>query len=177
MARLQLSRVAALNIAAQVVTLSAVKSGSNDVAFSVSVAGTVEGAPINHTIVDDAGKVRVFRDADDFVKQAGALSMFGETQDVVMANLAVVAPKPFTGDVVKKNQATVATYTARKAAVDARIVTITQEIALMAADQTIPQAIKDEKAAQKASMEGLSAWLAAEIARINAILNPVPQEQ
>lgn len=172
MARLQLSRVAAAGIQALQVSMAAVKSGGNDLAFSVSVSGTVGGAPVNHTIVDDAGKVRVFRDADDFIKQAGALSMFGAEQDVTITNLAVVAPKPFTGDVVKKNQATVAAYTKRKADVDARIVTITQEIALMASDPAVPQSVKDEKADQKTSMQGLSAWLAAEIARINDILNP-----
>lgn len=151
------------------VTLHGVMS-AGQIAFQAKLAGV----PGTFDVSDDAGKVRTFRDADDYLKQAGALSLVPDTLDVSFENLALVAPKPFTGDIIKKATSTVTAYTKRKADADARVVKLDQEIALMAADPTVPQARKDEVAAQKVAVVALSAFLAAEIARINAIINPGP---
>lgn len=149
------------------VSMEAVKSGSSDVAFRVTV--TVDDTDFQ--VADDAGKVKTFRNVDDFMKQAGALGMLGYGVSVAFSGLALVAPKPFTGDIIKKNQNTVAAYSKRKTAAGERITVLTQELALMAADATVPQSLKDEKAAQKECVQTLVSWLDAEILRINTIIN------
>jgi hypothetical protein len=150
-------------------SLEAVKSSSSDVAFRA----TVNVASEEFQVADDAGKVKTFRDVDDFMKQAGALGMLANRAGITFSGLALVAPKPFTGDIIKKNQNLVAGYAKRKTAARERITVLTQEIALMAADPAVPQSLKDEKAAQKASVQALVSWLDSEVSRIKAIIGGV----
>ncbi|MDM0119020.1 hypothetical protein [Variovorax arabinosiphilus] len=167
MLRKQLAALAvlALNSGVSQFVLEAVKSGA-DIAFKA----TVFIGPDGYRVADDAGKVKTFRDADDFLKQAGALGMLADETPFTMRGLALVAPKPFTGDIVKKNQGIVLAYAKRQEAAGERANKLRTELTLMEADPTVPQSLKDEKTAQKASVEELGAWLAAEILRINAIL-------
>lgn len=151
------------------VNMQAVKS-AGDIAFKVSVRDAAN-PDTQYEVADNAGKVRVFRDADDFMKQAGALSLVPSMMEVMFYGLELVAPKEFTGDIIKKAQSTVASYTKLKADADARSAKLATEIALMAADPTVTQARKDEVQAQKTAVDGLSAFYAAEIVRINAIIS------
>lgn len=180
MARKQLEIVAAQALgvathdAAVGVALEAVRSGSNDIAFRATVGITSVGTPAANesgiVISDDAGKVRTFRDADDFVKRAGSLGMLPSSMQVTLSGLELVQPRPFTGDIIKKNQSLVASYTKRKTDATARSATYATELALYAGDPTIPPSTVAEKQAQKDSVDALVTWLQAEIDRINAIL-------
>lgn len=167
--RNQLAAIAAhalANGATANLTLEAVRSGSSDVAFRV----LVDVAGDQFQVADDAGKVKTFRDVDDLLKQAGALGMLANMASINFYGLSLVAPKPFTGDIIKKNEGIAASHLKRKSAAGERLAVLTQEIALMAADPSVPQSLKDEKAAQKESVGTLIKWLDAEVARIKAVL-------
>ena len=127
-------------------------------------------------VADDAGRVRSFKDVDDFLKQAGALGMVGAAIDVKFDGLEVLAPRPFTGDIVKKNESVLGSFTKRIEAATARGVVLKREIALMAADPTVPKSLKDEKAAQKAAIDELVGWLKVEAQRISALLGPASSQ-
>ncbi|WP_370678407.1 hypothetical protein [Comamonas sp. GB3 AK4-5] len=156
------------------IKLKATKSGGK-LAFTARVTGLLSGGEESGTIgdyeiSDDAGKIRTFRDADDVFTQMGALSMVADNVMVDMSNMSIVAPKPFTGDIIKKAHHTVASYEKRRAAVGERIQKLVTEAALMAADATVPQSRRDENTAQKVASQSLKAFLDAEIVRINAII-------
>ena len=151
------------------ITLTAVQSSKNDFAFKADV--TIGG--VTHTVAAEDGRTRSFRAADDFLSAAGALGMIPtEGVTVELEGMELVQPKPFTGNIIAKNQAIVAAYTKRKTDGDARVVKLTQEIALMEADPTVPASMLAERQAQKEGVVNLVAWLTSEITRINAILNP-----
>lgn len=174
MARKQLALVAAMGIANMLITLTPVKSGKNDIGFTVAVAGEVASAPTGVIeIADEAGKVRRFKDADDFVKQAGAMGMLSAAFSLDVLDVTLLQPKPFTGDIVKKNEALVTAYTKRKGDAADRSVGLAKDLALMAGDPSVPEALIVEKTAQKAAIDGLVVWLTSEITRINAILHPI----
>lgn len=175
MVRKQLSVVAAEAAAGAgigKVNLSALLTSKGEPVFVAEVwmNGTAEDALIH--VADDAGKVRRFKDADDFFKAAGALGISLTGADFYVKNLAVFDPKPFTGDIVKKNTSIMNAYTKRKIAVDERIAGLTQQITLSGSTPGVPQSVVDELTAQKTSCQDLSTWLASEIARIDAIVNP-----
>lgn len=178
MARKQLAIIASIaGAGALAFTLTAVKSGGkNDIGFTAVIAGLDNQstpAAFSHTVVNDDGKVRVFKDADDVLKQAGALGLVTEAgMSIDFAGLALVQPKPFTGDIIKKNESLVAAYGTRKTAAQERSARLATEISLMGADPAVPAGTLAEKNAQKDSVDGLVTFLTAEIARINAILNP-----
>ena len=150
-------------------TLTAVKS-ANQLAFTAIVHDDQQSNA--YTVCDDAGKIRTFRDADDFFAQAGALYLVPDATVVQFLNMSLVAPKPFTGDIIKKNESTVAGYTKRKASATERATKLATELQLMASDPTVPKSRKDETAAQKSAVDSLIEYLSDEIARINAILHP-----
>ncbi len=154
---------------ANTITLVAFKS-ANALAFHAIMLDTV--ANESFVVSDDAGKVRGFRDADDFLTQAGALSMIPNTLNVSFWDMDMVAPKAFTGDIIKKSESTVASYTKRKAVCAERLTKLQTELQLMAADPTVPASRRDENYAQTVAVQNLSAYLQAEIDRINAILHP-----
>lgn len=140
-------------------------------AGKLAFQATFKGANGDFTVCDDGGKTRTFRDADDVFTQAGALSMVADDVTVQFSNMSLVAPKPFTGDIIKKSQSMVASYTKRKANAAERLTSLDRELQLMASDPTVPQSRRDETAAQKVAVQALSGYLDAEITRINAILN------
>ncbi|MBX3660603.1 MAG: hypothetical protein KF740_19385 [Ramlibacter sp.] len=170
MARKQLPLIAALAASAVAVALTAKRTGKNDIGFTAEVTSTVEGAPVVNMVCTDDGRVRTFKDADDFLKSAGVLGMLPESMDVTIDGLALVQPKPFTGDIIKRNAALVVSYGTRSLKAAERVTELTAKIALAAGDPAIPQAYVDELTAQKDAVEVLKAWLDAEIARINGIL-------
>lgn len=154
------------------VALTAKQQNKTDVAFTAVVSGTnsADGQPISVEVCDDAGKVRTFKDADDYLKAAGALGMVPNSTQVSFANMVLVAPKPFTGDIIKRNQALVVSYGKRKTDGEARAAKLQAEITLMESDPAVPVAMITERETQKSAVDALTAWLATEISRINAIL-------
>ena len=179
--RAQLSIIAtaiAAGAAIVAIELATVRQGSNDIAFTASVALASEpdenglASTIVNDVVDDAGKIRRFKDADDFMKQAGALGMLQTVNSFTVQNLALVAPKPFTGDIVKKNVSIMAGYVKRNALVAERVAGLTAQLALVASTPGVPASVVTELTAQKTAVEALGVWLTAEIARIDAIVNP-----
>ena len=171
MQRIQLSVIASKVVAAGIsaIRLTAVRSGTNDIAFRAQIDAADDES---YQVADDAGKLRTFRDADDFFKQAGALSMIGGELVVNFEGMALVAPKAFTGDIIKKNRTLVESHKKRMTLAKARCETVKTAIALMQSDPTVPQSLKDERAAQVNCMLGLIRWLGIEIARIEGLLNP-----
>jgi len=160
------------------VTLGALLTSKKEPVFTavMTVREIVNGSDQtnNYTVADDAGKIRRFKDADDFFRVAGALGQTFTGVDVVISNSAVFDPRPFTGDIIAKNQSIMAGYVKRKTAVDERITGLTAQITLAGNTPGMVQSVIDELTAQKVSCEELSQWLAAEIARIDAIVNPAP---
>jgi hypothetical protein len=77
MSRSQLNRVrglAGFSAGVAVVVLAAVVRGS-DVFFTAKV-GTADSAVALIDVCGDDGRVKTFKDADDFIKQAAKLSVF-----------------------------------------------------------------------------------------------------
>lgn len=144
--------------------------------FSVVAKATGSGAgaqPIE--VCDDGGKIRVFKDIDDFVKVASKAGLINSLSNVVMSlsNPVAFEPALFTGDIVKRNRSTVVNYTANVAKLTIQSVDLTAAVALLPA--VTPQEItyKNEKVAQLASVAELKAFLAGEIVRINLLLPPL----
>lgn len=178
MNRMQLSVIGAFKAATaaglkqgfvQQPALQLVKSG-NDIAVKVTFNIQDDTGFNTVAVADDAGRIKTFRDVDDFFKQAGAVGLMADAYNVQLQGIELVAPKTFTGDVVKRNQGIVIGFKKRRSDASQRELKLSAEIALMAADGAIPQSLKDEKAAQLASVKKLQSWLNGEIDRINALL-------
>lgn len=169
--RSQLSRLAVV-LAAVVadVTFTIVPKG-NDIAVSVACA-TGGATPVSATICDDAGKTRIFKDVDDFIKQAAKLNVINGAQPVTykFANQTLLEPKLFTGDAVAKNRALVASYVKQVTAATERSTDLATQIANLGSGTPGEIAYKAEKQDQKAAVDALKVWLQAEIVRITALL-------
>jgi hypothetical protein len=175
MSRSQLNRVRALagfSAGVAVVVLGAVVRGS-DVFFTAKV-GTADNAVALVDVCGDDGRIKVFKDADDFIKQAAKLSVFS-TAGVAMsvANLSALDPKPFTGDIIAKARTTLASYTASKAKLNLASTDLGAAIGLMPSNTAAEIAFKAEKQAQKDAVDAQVTWLTAEITRITGLLPPV----
>lgn len=175
MSRIQLNRVRAVagfSAGVAVVVLGAVVRGS-DVFFTAKV-GVVDPLIPKLDICGDDGRIKVFKDADDFIKQAAKLSAF-DVAGVAMSvsNLSALDPKPFTGDIVAKARTTLASYVANKAKLQLTSADLGVAIGLMPSNTAAEIALKAEKQAQKDAVDAQVLWLTAEITRITALLPPV----
>lgn len=131
---------------------------------------SVKGARGNFDIADDSGRVRIFRDADDVFTQMGALSMVPDSLTVAFSAMSLVAPKPFTGDMIKKAESMQKSYGKRSIAVSQRYGKLQTEAALMQGDATVSQERRDENAAQFAAVTTLNEFLWAELDRLRDIV-------
>lgn len=177
MARKQLTAIAVLLASGNTVpsiTLTAYQKGKGDIAFTASVDVLVSGEPgaDTYVVADDAGKIRRFADVDDFLKAAGPLNIINDETVLTMDNLALVAPKEFTGDIIKRNQSIMAAYVKRQAACEARVAGLDAQITLAGTTPGVSPALVAELTEQRATVNALVSVLAAEIVRIGAIVNP-----
>jgi hypothetical protein len=170
--RAQLARIRslagfALGIAAVTFT-AVVKNGALTVTAEVS---TSDAAVLPVSICDDNGKIKLFKDVDDFVTQSAKLALFN-VSGVTMEfnNLEALDPAPFSGDYVKKAQATIAAYAAKKVIMAQTVAALLTVLALMPSTTAAEIAVKAEKTAQKDAVEAQIAWLTAENTRIAALL-------
>lgn len=177
MARKQLTALAVLVASGNVVggvTLTAYTKGKGDIAFTATVVIDDLTNVTPYIVADDAGKVRRFADVDDFLKAAGPLNLISNATDVTLANLEVVAPKEFTGDIIKRNQSIMAAYEKRVLACAGRVTGLTSQITLAESTPGVSAALVAELQEQLATVNGLVTVLNAEITRIDAIINPAP---
>jgi hypothetical protein len=172
MNRVQLSRVRsvagfATGIALAVYT-AIVRSGDLFVTVAVGPAGATEPTAV---ICGDDGKIKTFKDIDDFVKQAAKLSAFNVTGvNMSFQNLEALDPKPFSGDYVTKARSTIVSYNENATKLRAVSADLTAQIALMPSTTAAEIALKAEKTAQKTAVDGQISWLMSEVARITALL-------
>jgi hypothetical protein len=172
MNRSQLSRVRSLaGFAAGIsaVLFTAVVRGG-DLLVSV-VVDSADAASVPTQICGDDGKVKVYKDVDDFIKTAAKLSAFSVAGvEFEFANLPLLDPKPYSGDYVAKARATIASYSEQKTKLMVTSVDLAAQIALMPSTTAAEIALKAEKQAQKSAVDGQVAWLTSEVARITALL-------
>jgi hypothetical protein len=172
MNRIQLSRVrsvAGFALGIETVVFTAVVRGG-DLLVRATV-GVVDAAIPNLQVCGDDGKVKTFRDMDDFVKQAAKLSAFKVTGvSIEFDNLEVLDPKPYTGDYITKNRATIVSYSETKTKLTTTATEIQEQIINMPSTTAAEIALKAEKQAQKDAVTGQIAWLNSEVTRITALL-------
>lgn len=171
-ARIQLSRMVSLNavVSAFIFDVTNVKNGD----FSVKVLAVFDGTGVEpHYIADTLGKVRVFKNVDDFIKGAAKAGVINGATDMIyqFSNFVALEPKAYTGDLTKKAVSDLASLGKQVATIAEDIAHMLAQIALFPANLTASEAaVKAEKSAQLQSMQEQSAWLVSEQARITGIL-------
>ncbi|MCX7902641.1 MAG: hypothetical protein N2483_10245 [Burkholderiaceae bacterium] len=179
MARVQIQRMPAVAVGTMVgvdFTMVGLKSGDFSVTAKVKYQDG-SGPVVTHDVADAGGKIKVFKDVDDFIKQAAKArvldSATGGNVPMRVTNYSAIEPQPYTGDLIARAQRELAGINKQRTSAAGTITRLTQEIALFPANPTAGEAaLKAEKQAQKVSVEELDAWLAAEQTRLNGILNP-----
>ena len=172
--RTQLVRLAAVLAAAPVVAVAfTIISRNNDISVTAQVS-TAGPNPVITDIADDAGRVRVFKDVDDFMKQAAKLNVINGAQTVAytFTNQTALEPALFTGDIVKRTRSQVASYQKNVLSATATATALGTAIGLLPAVTPGEIAYKAEKQAQKDAVDALVTYLTAEIARLTALLPP-----
>lgn len=172
--RAQLIRLAAVlsaPVAAVAFTIIP-KSGDISVSASVSTGGV---NPVTAEIADDMGKVRVFKDVDDFIKQAAKVNVINGSQVVAYSfvNQLALEPAVFTGDIVKRTRATITSYQKNVLSNTATSTALAVAIALLPSATPGEVAFKAEKQAQKDAVDALKTFLSAEVTRLTALLPPL----
>jgi hypothetical protein len=173
MSRVQLSRLRtvalfATGIAAVQFTIV---PNSDGLAVTAQVKSSDVGAGFT-SVCDDSGKIKKFKDVDDFLKLAAKFSAFDVAVPTAFSfvNQSALDPKPFGGDIIAKNRNTVASYTMTRAALTSRAGTLASTIALMPSNTAAEIAAKAEVQAQKTAVDGQVQWLTSEIDRITLLL-------
>ena len=171
MSRVQLIRASSvLGAAVAAVTFTAIsKGGQFGVTVEMSTGGPV---PVTVQVADDMGKVRVFKAVDDFISAAAKYSLISSASEVgfSFSNLLALEPLVFTGDIVKRTRATIASYAKNVLALTAASADLAASILLLPAVTPGEIAYKAEKVLQRATIEANKTWLAAEVARLTALL-------
>ena len=146
----------------------------NDFSVVVKVKGSATGAPFIE-VADDLGKVRIFKDIDDFIKVASRAGLINSLSTVAMtlSNPVAFEPVLFTGDIIKRNRSIVATYIANVARLLLAETELTAAVALLPAVTPQEIAYKAEKQAQLVALTGNKVYLQSEIVRINLLLPPI----
>lgn len=174
MDRVQLNRAASvLGAAIAAVVFTIVKKGTD---FSVTAKLSTGGAtPVQVDVADDSGKIRVFKNVDDFIKAAAKLTLITSASvvDFSFANVVALEPAVFTGDIVKRTQSIIASYAKNITALTSTSADLAAALVLLPAATPGELAYKAEKEAQKAAVDANKAYLAAEIVRLTALL-PAP---
>ncbi len=171
MARSQLVRAGAVLGAALASVAFNVVAKGND--FSVTAQlSTGGGSPVVVDVCDDSGKIRVFKDIDDFLKAAAKVSLVTGLSNITYTvnNVAALEPAVFTGDIVAKTNRTIASYGKQITSLTDDIAQAAIGISLLPSTTAGEIAYKAEKVAQKAEIEALKTWLAAEVVRLTALL-------
>lgn len=172
--RVQVNRIRTIpalvaGIAAAVFTV--VPRGA-DFAVTVKVGATL--ATCDTDICGDNGKIKVFKDVDDFIKSASKVGAFASTFTPAFANVVALEPRPFTGDIIKRAQAQILSFNKQRTTALETAAVYATELNLMPNGTLAEQALKAEKQNQKDAVDSLAAWLAAEVVRLTAIITPVP---
>jgi len=171
MSRVQLIRAASVLGAAVVAVAFTVVRKGND--FAVTADMSTGGAtPVTVSVADDAGKVRVFKDVDDFVKAAAKLSIINSGTPVAFSftNLLALEPAVFTGNIVTRTESTIASYGKNVTALTAVSADLAAALLLLPSATPGEVAYKAEKTLQKATVDANKTWLQAEITRLTALL-------
>lgn len=167
--RSQLIRAGAvLGVALASVQFTVIAKGA-DFSVSAQLKG-VDNSTVD--ICDDSGKLRVFRNVDDFLKAAARVSLITGSTNVsyTFANVTAIEPAVFTGDIVARTNRIIASYNKQVTALTLDISAAASAIALLPASTAGEIAYKAEKTAQKVEIEALKTWLAAEVVRLTALL-------
>lgn len=173
MPRSQLVRAGAVLGAALASVAFNVVAKGND--FSVTAQLSTGGQnPVLVDVCDDSGKIRVFKDIDDFIKAAAKVSLVTGLSAIsyTITNVAALEPAVFTGDIVARTNRNIASYNKQITALTEDIAQAQTGINLLPSSTAGEIAYKAEKVAQKAEIEALKTWLQDEVVRLTALLNP-----
>lgn len=171
MARSQLVRAGAVLGAALASVAFNVVAKGND--FSVTAKLSTGGQnPVVVDVCDDSGKIRVFKDIDDFLKAAAKVSLVTGLSNITytVTNIAALEPAVFTGDIVARTTRNVAGYNKQILKLTDDISEAATGIILLPESTAGEIAYKAEKVAQKGEIEALKTWLQAEVVRLSALL-------
>jgi hypothetical protein len=172
MSRAQLSRIRAVSGFAAGVTAvvftALVRNNDLLVTARVSVADAAVAAL---DVCDDAGKVRVFKDMDDFIKRAAQLSLFASGGvSMGFSNMVALEPAPFTGDLIKRAQTALSNYQNQKSKLVKTSAAQVNTLALMTTNTQAETALKAEKQAQHDAVVAQLAWVTSEVTRLTELL-------
>lgn len=169
--RSQMIRAASvLGAALAAVQFTVVAKGAD---FGVTVQLSTGGAsPVLCDVCDDTGKIRLFKDMDDFVKAAAKVSLITGASPVAytMANVVAIEPAVFTGDIVARTQRIIASYGKQILKLTADSAAAATALTLLPAATAGEIAYKAEKTAQKAEIDALKTYLEGEVTRLTALL-------
>lgn len=173
MNRVQLVRLAAVLLAPVSAVAFTVVPRGGDISVTAQVS-TSGPSPVTVDIADDSGKVRVFKDVDDFMKQAAKSNVINGSQVVAYSftNQLALEPALFTGDIVKRTRGVIASYVKNNLALTLQSTMLATSIALLPSGTPGEVLYKAEKQAQKDSVDALKVYLATEITRLTALLPP-----
>ena len=170
--RVQLNRirsVAGLSAGIAFVSLTAVLV-SNQLKVTVKAGATNVVADMVD-IADDAGRIKVFTDVDDFLSQGAKLAAFNTAgMAIAISNLALLDPALFTGDYVKRTQSQIAAFGTNKIKLQATSAALGTTIGLLTSNTAAEIAFKAEKVLQKGTVDAQVTWVTSEIARLTALL-------
>jgi hypothetical protein len=171
MSRVQLNRLSSvLGAAIASVAFTVVPKGNTfAVKATVSTAGP---SPVVADVADDSGKIRVFKDVDDFVSAAAKIGLINSGTPVGLSftNLIALEPAVFTGDQVARARSQVANLQKQSLALGLTVTKLTATIALLTAVTPGEIAYKAEKEVEKASVVAQKTYVDSEVVRITALL-------
>ena len=171
MPRSQLVRASAVLGAALASVAFSVVAKGND--FSVTAQlSTGGGSPTLVDVCDDSGKIRVFRDIDDFFKAAAKVSLVTGLSNLTytVTNVGALEPAVFTGDIIARTGRNIASYNKQITKLTDASAEALIGINLLPSSTAGEIAYKAEKVAQRAEIEALKTWLAAEVVRLTDLL-------
>jgi hypothetical protein len=153
-------------LAAVMLLVVAKKGKSFSVEASFAVAGTT------YQIADDAGKVKIYKDVDTFIADAMVHELIDGDTEFKFGDVETLAPAPYFGDYLKKNQATIVSYAALKAKAMEKVAALTLEIASFVGNPTIPAVVVQAKTDAKASVAADVLFYTESIATLTAAVTP-----
>ena len=169
--RAQLVRASSLLASALASVAFNVVAKGNDFSVTAKISSGGE-FPKTVDICDDSGKIRVFKDIDDFLKAAAKVSLVTGLSEITytVTNVSALEPAVFTGDIVARTGRNIASYGKQITKLTADIAQAQIGINLLPSGTAGEQAYKAEKVAQKEEIQALKTWLEDEVVRLTALL-------
>lgn len=139
----------------------------------VPVAAAQPATVVTATVAASNGKIKIYKNVDDAMKDLvkfRILNQAGGVVSFVYDGIARMEAKPFSGDIVAKTKATIASYNAEKTGLVTDSTALAAKLLLLPKATTAELALWNEVNAQKATIDEQVTWLTTEVTRLTALL-------